>query len=247
MVLDDQCLSDGSYAFDTSKRISQAGEYRILAVATLANGRLVGGQAEVRVGEECQLPDGAVDLAKLKPRPDYEGHLGADYILDEGTPIVWTCPDAKIIEMRPVGGYGTMAIKLEICLAVPQVLEDETQSGSSVSTDKIHIILGHLRPTKESIANEDAQIRFNEGMLQNDISYKVGDVIGYGTLLGYVESVAYGGFSNAPHVHAGAYDAHAINELAAQNNLWRGTGVSTDSEIRGKFINIESLLQFLRA
>ncbi|MDD3896770.1 MAG: M15 family metallopeptidase [Candidatus Peribacteraceae bacterium] len=50
MVLEDQCLSDGSYAFDTSKRISQAGEYRILAVATLANGRLVGGQAEVRVG-----------------------------------------------------------------------------------------------------------------------------------------------------------------------------------------------------
>ncbi|MDD5469953.1 MAG: hypothetical protein PHO92_04125, partial [Candidatus Peribacteraceae bacterium] len=51
MVLDDQCLSDGSYTFDTSKRIAQAGEYRILAVATLANGRLVGGQAEVRVGE----------------------------------------------------------------------------------------------------------------------------------------------------------------------------------------------------
>ena len=47
----DQLLQDGSYILDTSKLITQEGEYRILGVATLANGRIVGGQVDVRVGD----------------------------------------------------------------------------------------------------------------------------------------------------------------------------------------------------
>lgn len=191
--------------------------------------------------------ENALNVARVNPRSDYDGHLGADYPAEEGTPVVWNGPRAKVVEVGAIDGYGTMAVMLEIELPEQRIFQTEVDSAKipqgtlmkeEIASNKIRVIFGHLRPSKDRIDMEEDSDRFKEGLLAKDIGYNKGEWIEHGTILGFIESKEYGGKSTGPHTHVASYDA-SNDEM-----IWMGVATD-DHPFREKFIRPENLWQIL--
>jgi hypothetical protein len=201
----------------------------------------------------------ALTLDDMNLVPDYEGHLGSDYEAPEGTPFLWNGPNATVIgvlagtqtEDEPLGnGYGTMAIMLEITLDTDNTFTSE-MDNINITTNKIRVVIGHLRPSSVAISNDDPSSRLANGFLNGDIRINeesitsvdqlIGKQISSGTVLGFLESTEYGGASTNPHVHVSMYDAstpEVLQYLSSTNKLWAGV-LSEDSPDRQHYIRPE--------
>lgn len=121
--------------------------------------------------------------------------------------------------------------------AIVEFLDLET----TMTTDTVEVIVGHIRPSRAFVRSDDPQERFTIGLRQGDIRYRIGSIIEPGTLLGYMERDRYEGSSTHPHVHFGAFDPKRITD-----DRWRFRGRAPyTSRIRTAFIEAESALRVL--
>jgi hypothetical protein len=61
------------------------------------------------------LQSSMMDVTTMTPVPDYAGHVGADYMGPEGTPVM-SPVSGRVVAVQPVNGYGTMAVAIEVTL-----------------------------------------------------------------------------------------------------------------------------------
>jgi hypothetical protein len=113
---------------------------------------------------------------------------------------------------------------------------------TSLRTDRVAVLVGHLRPSRAFVRADDPHERFRVGLAQGDLTYRVGETIPTGTVLGFMERDHYEGTSSAPHVHLGAYVPDQLDDPA-----WgfRGRGAAPTDAIRGAFLEAEATLQAL--
>ncbi|MBI2477183.1 MAG: pre-peptidase C-terminal domain-containing protein [Planctomycetia bacterium] len=187
--------------------------------------------------EATVLPQG-LDLTTMTPIDDYDGHLGADYPAEAGTPL-FSPVSGRVVDVRPVDGYGTMAVAIDVDLPTERIFATEL-AGSFLSTNRVRVIFGHLRPSRELITSTDAAYRFQQG--RNELTYSVGSYVSAGQLLGYVETHGYeGDGSTGSHVHVTASDAHS-----GPANYWQGRGMPENDARRGRYIRPELSWSLLR-
>lgn len=173
----------------------------------------------------------SMDVSTMTPIADYGGHLGADYMGEAGTAVL-SPVNGWVREVRPVDGYGTMAVAIDVVLPNARVFATEL-SGSFLSTDRVVVIFGHLRPSRELVANSDPNVRFEQG--RNELGYGVGSYITVGQRLGYIETHGYEGTgSTGSHIHVTASDANS-----GPANIWQGRGLPEDDPRRGRYIRPE--------
>lgn len=181
------------------------------------------------------LPVG-LDLTAMTPIPDYDGHVGADYMATAGTPVL-SPVSGRVIDVRPVGGYGTMAVAIEVTLPAERTFAVESP-GSSTTTNRVVLAIGHLRPSRDLVAHPDANERFRLG--RGELTYGVGSYVTAGQLLGYVETHGYEGTSTGSHVHVTASDGNL-----PPSNIWQGRMEANDPQ-RFRFIRPELAWPLLR-
>ena len=179
------------------------------------------------------------DPSSVQPGADYVEHMGADYPRVAGTPVALPIggkvtfvgpANAKPKEGETSTGYGTMQVLVEVTLPVVKTFQSE-MDGFTVSTNKVVIVLGHLRPSKELVNNPDASFRFNAG--KGELTYGVGDDVRAGQVIGYIETHPFEGKSSASHVHIGMSDG--VNPPI---NPFQGSAPVNDP-VRKKFIKPE--------
>jgi hypothetical protein len=180
------------------------------------------------LSRDIPVPEGSLDLRNAIPLEDYKisdggqfEHLGVDYPAPEGTPVVWTGPAAKVLSIESGHGYGTMLVRLELDFEAPVTFENEVDPSQyatnqeipplTVTTSKVIILLGHLRPSRERVESDSEQERRGIGESRGEISLQVGSVIQSGTIVGYLESKEYGGESTGSHVHEGAFNGETLD------------------------------------
>lgn len=171
-----------------------------------------------------------LDLRTVAPIEDREGHVGADYMATAGTALL-SPVSGRVIDVRPIDGYGTMAVAIEVTLPSNQTFASEL-TGTSVTTNRAIFVFGHLRPSRELVDHPSATERFRLG--RGELTYGVGSTIAAGQLLGYVETHGYEGHSSGSHVHVTGSDANN-----SPDNIWRGGGLSPDDPLRARYIRPE--------
>jgi hypothetical protein len=114
-----------------------------------------------------------IGLRNSIPIPDYNGHVGADYLAEPGTALL-SPVSGRVLHVGPINGYGTMAAAIEVTLPSPRTFTSEL-SGTSVTTSRLVTIFGHLWPSRDLVANQDSWVRFQQG--QPELAYQVGSLI----------------------------------------------------------------------
>lgn len=179
----------------------------------------------------------SLDVSTVWPLDDYSGHLGADYAASDGTAVL-SPVSGRVINVQPHDGYGTMAVAVEVTLPTYRTFYSELE-GRVVTTNRVIVIFGHLRPSQNLLANSNAWRRFNSG--RNELGYSVGDWISVGQRLGYIETQGYNGISTGPHVHVTMSDA-----VTPPSNIWQGRGVPENDSRRARYIRPELAWSQLR-
>ncbi len=178
-----------------------------------------------------------INVATMTPIPDYAGHVGADYMAPEGSPVL-SPVSGRVIAVQPVNGYGTMAVAIEVTLPTSRTFVSEL-TGTSVTTNRAIVVIGHLRASRNLVASQDASYRFNTG--SGELGYRVGDTISVGQRLGYLEARDYNGSPEAPHAHVTI--SNAVNPPP---NYWQGRGLSETDLLRARYIRPELAWSLLR-
>lgn len=213
-------------------RVIASGEYFVL-VYPYGNAN-----TNYRLSLDTTTVQQGLDVSAVSPIADYDGHLGADYMANAGTAVL-SPVSGRVIDVRAVDGYGTMAVAIEVTLPAARTFISE-QQGGTITTNRVVLAFGHLRPSRDLIAHPDANYRFQQG--RNELTYSVGSYVTAGQLLGYVETHGYEGpGSTGSHVHATASDG---NNLPA--NIWQGRGVPDNDPRRGRYIRPELAWSLLR-
>lgn len=155
-----------------------------------------------------------LDVSTVSPIADYDGHLGADYMAAAGTAVL-SPVTGRVLAVGPVNGYGTMAVAVEVTLPSYRFLP--TEQGGSAWTNRIIVTFGHLRPSRELVANSSATNRFNQG--RNELGYGADSTITVGQRLGYVETHGYEGSSSGSHIHVTILD---VANAPSDSSYWLG-------------------------
>ncbi len=213
-------------------RVIESGDYFVL-VYPYGNAN-----TNYRLSLETTTVQQGLDVSAVSPIADYDGHLGADYMANAGTAVL-SPVSGRVIDVRAVDGYGTMAVAIEVTLPSARTFISE-QQGSTITTNRVVLAFGHLRPSRDLIAHPDANYRFQQG--RNELTYSVGSYVTAGQLLGYVETHGYEGpGSTGSHVHVTESDAN--NPPA---NIWQGRGVPDNDPRRARYIRPELAWSLLR-
>lgn len=190
-----------------------------------------GANTNYRLWMEATLTQQGMDVSTMTPIGDYDGHLGADYLANAGTAVL--SPVAgRVLMVQPVDGYGTMAVAIEVTLPEYRWLPTEAENTWTY-TNRVIVMLGHLRPSRELVAHGDSQYRFDQG--RGELGYGVGSYISVGQRLGYIETHGYEGDSTASHTHVTILDAA---NAPAGTSYWRGRLGTTDP-LRAHYIRPE--------
>jgi hypothetical protein len=213
-------------------RVIESGDYFVL-VYPYGNAN-----TNYRLSLETTTVQQGLDVSAVSPIADYDGHLGADYMANAGTAVL-SPVSGRVIDVRAVDGYGTMAVAIEVTLPSARTFISE-QQGGTITTNRVVLAFGHLRPSRDLIAHPDANYRFQQG--RNELTYSVGSYVTAGQLLGYVETHGYEGpGSTGSHVHVTESDAN--NPPA---NIWQGRGVPDNDPRRARYIRPELAWSLLR-
>lgn len=141
-----------------------------------------------------------------------QDHLGEDINLIEGTPIK-TIGNGKLLEYRPSEGYGELVAVVEHDLGREYAFINAY--GKIVVTRKILSIYGHIRDKKK---RDD----------QKSLSWKVGDEVKLGDVIGYINDNAHNG-DGAEHLHLGIrLQSEAGAKRSDPNGWFRGYEKATD-------------------
>lgn len=177
-------------------RVIESGDY-FVQVYPYANAN-----TNYRLSLETAAVQQGLDVSRVSPIADYDGHLGADYMAAAGTAVL-SPVSGRVVAVGPVDDYGTMAVAVEVTL--PSYRWLPTEQGGWAWTNRTIVTFGHLRPSRELVASGDANYRFNQG--RGELGYSVGSTITVGQRLGYVETHGYEGSSTGSHVHVTMLDA----------------------------------------
>ena len=205
-------------------RVLEAGDYAVLVYPYGS------ANTNYRLSLDAPAVQNGFDLRTATPIADYDGHVGADYPVAAGTPV-FSPVSGRVIDVRPVDGYGTMAVAIEVTLPENRSFASEL-SGTNVTTNRVTMVFGHLRPSANLIDNPSASVRFQQG--RGELTYGIGSQIVAGQLLGYGETHGYEGASTGSHVHVSGSNANN-----APANIWQGRGLAANDPLRARFIRPE--------
>ena len=131
-----------------------------------------------------------------------------------------------------------MAVAIEVTLPTSRTFVSEL-TGRTVTTKRVIVVFGHLRPSRNLVANSDAWYRFNTG--SGELGYRVGDTISVGQRLKYLEALGYNGSSAGAHAHVTISDA-----VNPPPNIWQGRGLPETDPLRARYIRPELAWSLLR-
>ena len=106
--------------------------------------------------------------ATLAGRPS----VGIGYDPKVGALTADVGPAARFVPWTP-NGLTSMAVAVEVTLSSYRWLA--TEYGGWAWTNRLIATFGHLRPSRDLVANSDAAARFNQG--RSELGYSVGDTI----------------------------------------------------------------------
>mgnify|MGYP001601863782 FL=1 len=131
-------------------------------------------------------------------------HLGTDPLKPEGDKVR-SIGCGVLRFYGPASGYGELVVVVEHRLDKP--IDVVNGDGEVVSIDSFLVIFGHLRKSLKRGGEE--------------LKYKVGDEIGAGDVIGYVNDDAHNG-DGAEHVHIGVRLQSANQAKAVDSKWFRG-------------------------